>query len=129
MKILVIDDDPAMTELLKILLQPSATLILTASSGSEGIDLARQFNPDIIILDLMMPEMDGWQVCSIIRGFSTKPILILSALDSPGQVARALDAGADDYLIKPVTSGVLHAHIKNLVRRATNELAEQKTSQ
>jgi DNA-binding response OmpR family regulator len=122
MKILVIDDDPAMTELLKILLQPTVNRVLTANSGMEGVDLARQFDPNVIILDLMMPELDGWQVCSIIRGFSKVPILILSALDNPGMVARALDAGADDYLIKPVPSGVLHAHIKNLVRRATGEL-------
>jgi DNA-binding response OmpR family regulator len=71
----------------------------------------------------MMPGMDGWQVCSEVRSFSDVPILILSALDSPGMVASALDAGADDYLVKPVPSGVLLAHLNNLVRRA---LAERK---
>ena len=68
-----------------------------------------------------MPEMDGWQVCKQIRTFSDTPILILSALDSPGLVAAALDSGADDYLIKPVTSGVLVAYINKLVRRAKLE--------
>lgn len=121
MKILVIDDDPAMTELLKLLLQPAASNIVTANSGAEGINWAKKFLPDVIILDLMMPEMDGWQVCQAIRDFSRVPILILSALDNPGMVARALDAGADDYLIKPVPSGVLIAHINNLVRRARAE--------
>jgi len=65
----------------------------------------------------MMPDMSGWQVCKVMRDFSKVPILILSALDSPGLVAAALDAGADDYLIKPVTSNVLVAHVKNLVKR------------
>lgn len=117
MKILVIDDDPAMTDLLKVLLAPTGALILTALTGQDGLAQASQHNPDIIILDLMMPEMDGWQVCRKVRETSKTPILILSALDSPGMVAAALDAGADDYLIKPVTSGVLIAHINKLVRR------------
>lgn len=118
MKILVIDDDPAMTELLKLLLQPAATDVHAANSGPDGIKLARTINPDVIILDLMMPDMDGWEVCHNIREKSSVPILILSALDNPGMVARALDAGADDYLIKPVPSGVLIAHLQNLVRRS-----------
>jgi DNA-binding response OmpR family regulator len=121
MKILVIDDDPAMTELLKLLLQPTASSVSTANSGMDGVKLAKKNSPDVIILDLMMPEMDGWQVCSEIRKTSRVPILILSALDTPGMVARALDAGADDYLIKPVPSGVLIAHLNNLVRRARVE--------
>jgi two-component system KDP operon response regulator KdpE len=121
MKILVIDDDPAMTELLKLLLQPAATSVYAANSGIEGIQLARTIRPEVIILDLMMPEMDGWQVCNTIRQSSHVPILILSALDNPGLVARALDAGADDYLIKPVPSGVLIAHLNNLVRRSRVE--------
>jgi two-component system KDP operon response regulator KdpE len=74
--------------------------------------------PDVIILDLMMPDMDGYEVCAKIRDFSIVPILVLSALDMPGMVSKALDAGADDYLIKPVTSSILIAHLNNLVRRA-----------
>jgi two-component system, OmpR family, KDP operon response regulator KdpE len=118
MKILVIDDDPAMTDLLKLILQAAASDVYTANSGKDGINLAKQCCPDIILLDLMMPEMDGWKVCKAIRAFSNVPILILSALDTPGMVARALDAGADDYLIKPVPSGVLMAHLNTLIRRA-----------
>jgi DNA-binding response OmpR family regulator len=126
MKILVIDDDPAMTDLLKLLLEPASTDILTANSGPDGILLAKTKAPEVIILDLMMPDMNGWQVCKAVREFSKVPILILSALDSPGLVAAALDAGADDYLIKPVPSSVLMAHIQNLVRRtrlSTNHTA------
>jgi two-component system KDP operon response regulator KdpE len=64
-----------------------------------------------------MPEMDGWDVCQRIRGFSDVPILILSALGAPGSVARALDAGADDYLIKPVHASLLASRLRTLVRR------------
>jgi two-component system KDP operon response regulator KdpE len=117
MKILVIDDDPAMTDLLKLLLEPASSEVMTANAGPEGIALVKIQQPDVIILDLMMPDMNGWQVCKAVREFSKVPILILSALDSPGLVAAALDAGADDYLIKPVPSSVLVAHIHNLVRR------------
>ena len=122
MKVLVIDDDPAFTDLLKILLEPASSNVIAANCGVDGIDLAKSSLPDIIILDLMMPEMDGWEVCRSIREFSPVPILILSALDSPGMVAAALDAGADDYLIKPVTSGVLIAHINKLVRRNNHDI-------
>jgi DNA-binding response OmpR family regulator len=117
MKILVIDDDPAMTDLLSVLLIPASAQVFTANSGPDGIRLVKEVGPDIVTLDLMMPDMNGWQVSKAIREFSKVPILILSALDSPGLVAAALDAGADDYLIKPVPSSVLVAHINKLVRR------------
>ena len=123
LKILVIDDDPAMTDLLSLLLRPTNADILTANDGRTGINLCEEEDPDLVILDLMMPEIDGWQVCTEIRSFSNTPILILSALDSPGMVAAALDAGADDYLIKPVTSGVLVAHINTLIRRVKREIS------
>ena len=123
MKILVIDDDPAMTELLKLLLEPTQAELLTSNSGEEGIRLVKEQTPEIVVLDLMMPKVDGWQVCKAIREFSSMPILVLSALDSPGVVATALDAGADDYLIKPVPSGVLIAHINNLLKRKRPEMS------
>jgi len=115
-KILVIDDDQAMTDLLRLVLSPIQAAIFTSNSGPEGIEIASTHNPDIIILDLMMPEMDGWQVCEKLRETSNVPILIISAIDNPGLIAKALDAGADDFLVKPVPSGVLIAHIHNLTR-------------
>lgn len=117
-KILVIDDDIGMTELLSLLLAPASSEIMTANSGKVGIELIKQFSPDIIILDLMMPEMNGWSVCRNIREFTDTPILILSAVDAPGSVAQALDVGADDYLVKPVSSGALMAHLNKLLRRS-----------
>jgi len=120
-KVLIIDDDPAMTELLTLLLKTRGLDASMANSGEDGIKLIREISPDVVILDLMMPGMDGWQVCTEVRSFSDVPILILSALDSPGMVASALDAGADDYLVKPVPSGVLIAHLNTLTRRASTE--------
>ncbi len=118
MKILVIDDDPAMTDLLKLILVSSEMEVLPANSGTEGLRKVREVNPDIVTLDLMMPDMDGWQITSEIRKFSPVPILILSVIDNPGLVARALDAGADDFLIKPAARNILLAHINNLARRS-----------
>ena len=120
-KVLRIDDDPAMTELLTLVLKTHGLDAYMANSGEKGLQMIHKLSPDVVILDLMMPGMDGWQVCTKVRSFSAVPILILSALDSPGLVARALDGGADDYLVKPVPSGVLVAHLNTLVRRAVTE--------
>ncbi|RPJ52329.1 MAG: DNA-binding response regulator [Chloroflexi bacterium] len=117
-KILVIDDDEGMTELLTLLLSPASSEVIVANSGQEGIDLTKKRSPDVIILDLMMPGMNGWITCKEIRQFSDVPILILTAMDAPGVVAQALDVGADDYLLKPVSSGTLIAHLNRLVRRS-----------
>lgn len=119
MKILVIDDDPAMTDLLKLILVSTDAEVITANSGAEGLKKVRDLSPSVIILDLMMPDMDGWQITTEIRTFSSIPVMILSVIDNPGLVARALDAGADDYLIKPAPRNVLIAHINNLTRRRT----------
>jgi len=116
-KVLSIDDDPAMTELLALLLKTHGYEPISANNGMDGINAVRESSPDVVILDLMMPGMDGWQVCSEVRKFSSVPIVIFSALDNPGLVASALDAGADDYLVKPVPSGVLIAHLNKLTRR------------
>lgn len=115
--ILAVDDDVAITELLAALLRTHGFDVLTANNGEDGIRLIRERNPHIVILDLMMPGMDGWQVCKTVRTFTSVPILVLSALDDPSMVANALDAGADDYLVKPVPSAILIAHVNKLIRR------------
>ena len=115
--VLVIDNDIALTELLKARLEPQTFTVHTAHAVDEGIDAVHRVNPDVIVLDLYLPEKDGSQVCKDIRAFSDTPILILSVLNNPEAIARALDEGADDYLIKPVPSGVLIAHLKKLLRR------------
>jgi DNA-binding response OmpR family regulator len=116
-QILVIDDDMAITELMSMLLKTHGFDVITSNSGAEGIQLAETHKPNAILLDLMMPDVDGWQVCKSIRAFSNTPILVLSAINDPRMVASVLDAGADDFLVKPVPSGVLVAHIRKMVRR------------
>lgn len=125
-KVLLIDDDKEMTDMLKVILEPTAFDVIAANNSTQGIDQVRQVKPDVIVLDLLMPDMDGWQVCKEIRKFSQVPILVLSAISKPGMVAKALDEGADDYLLKPMPSSMLIAHIKKLARRAK---AEQETVQ
>jgi len=117
-KVLVIDDDVAITELMGMLLKTHGFEAITTNSGAEGIRLAEEKKPNIILLDLMMPDVDGWQVCKAIRAFTASPILVLSAIHDPRMVASVLDLGADDFLVKPVPSGVLMAHIRKMVRRS-----------
>jgi DNA-binding response OmpR family regulator len=122
-KILVIDDDMAITELMSMLLKTHGFDVITSNSGAEGVKLVREKNPNVVILDLMMPDMDGWQVSKAIRSFNNVPILILSAINDPSMVASVLDTGADDFLVKPVPSSVLVAHIRKMVRRNTGSLS------
>ncbi len=119
--VLTIDDDFAITELLSTVLRANGFEVLIANSGEEGIRIIQEKLPRVVILDLMMPDMDGWQVCKAVRAFTSVPILVLSALDDPSVVASILDAGADDYLVKPVPSAVLVAHL-NKIRRQTGAL-------
>jgi two-component system response regulator VicR len=117
LKVLVIDDDAAMTDILNYHLTAGGMEVKVVNDGRNGLDSINDFNPNLILLDLLMPELDGWDVCRAIKSKFEIPIIILSAVDNPTRIAEALDAGADDYLIKPVSSESLIAHINNLVRR------------
>lgn len=119
-KILVIDDDSAVTDLLSLLLRSQGFEVSATVNSTEGLSMIRENSPDIVVLDLMMPEMDGWQICKAVREFSQVPIIILSALNDPSMIASVLDAGADDYLTKPTPSRVLIAHINRLVNRTNS---------
>jgi two-component system KDP operon response regulator KdpE len=116
-EILLIDDDPDFAIMLRTLLRGRDFQVRSVYSGEDGIEACREDPPDVVILDLLMPNMDGWEVCERIRTFSDVPIMILSALGAPASVARALDAGADDYLIKPVHASLLASRTNALVRR------------
>jgi len=123
--VLVIESDVTLTELLNATLEPKAFAIHTAHEVEEVNEAISKLNPDVIILDLFLPDKEGWQVCRDIRKFSKVPILVLSILNNPDAIAKALDEGADDYLIKPVPSGVLIAHLNNLIRRSRAEQIAQ----
>lgn len=125
--VLIIDDDSAMTELLCLLLKSYDVEVISANDSQEGINLAKTKSPDIILLDLMMPGKTGWEVCREVRTFSQVPIAILSVIDDPAMIASALDAGADDYMVKPIPSSELLSHINNLTRRAVVEKNGGKT--
>jgi DNA-binding response OmpR family regulator len=116
-KLLVIDDDSAVTDLLSLLLKSNGFEVAATNNSTDGLTMIRDIGPDVVILDLMMPEMDGWQICKAVREFSQVPIIILSALNDPSMIASVLDAGADDYLTKPTPSRVLIAHINRLINR------------
>ena len=120
-KLLVIDDDSETIDLLKIILEPNDFDVITTTSGCEGVQLARKLKPDIMIVDLLMPDLDGLNVCREVRKFSQVPILVLSAVGKPGMATQALDEGADDYLIKPMNYNLLVASLKKLTRRARAE--------
>jgi two-component system KDP operon response regulator KdpE len=115
-RVLIIDDDADTTDLLKVFLTPEFQ-VFTCNSAVEGIQRVRNLQPDVIILDLMMPDMDGLDVCTAIREFSNIPILVVSAISKPEVSMQALDRGADDFLLKPVKSKVLIAHLNKLLRR------------
>lgn len=122
--ILVIDNDPSTAAVFKKLLMSKDYHVLTSNSSKESLDIVQRVMLDLIILDLLMPEMDGWQLCQAIREMTRTPILIISAIESSEIITKTLDLGADDYLVKPVSSYTLMAHVKNLVRRhKTEELA------
>ena len=116
--LLIIDDDVNITTQFERALKPEGFEVFTANSGLEGIEAARELEPDVILLDLMMPGVDGWQVCKAIRTFSRVPILVISAVIDSQLVMRSLAKGADDYLVKPVPFGVLVSHLNNLIRRS-----------
>ena len=122
--ILVIDNDPSTSAVFKRLLETKGYNVLTTNSSRESLAIVERVMLDLIILDLLMPEMDGWQLCKAIREMTRTPILIISAIESSEIITKTLNLGADDYLVKPVSSFTLLAHVKNLVRRhKTEELA------
>jgi two-component system KDP operon response regulator KdpE len=117
MRALVIDDEPQIRRALRAGLERSGYEVLTAATGEEGLDLAALHPPDVVILDLAMPGMDGFEVCRHLREWSQAPIIVLSVREGEADKIRALDLGADDYLTKPFGLGELLARIRAVLRR------------
>ena len=118
-KVLVIDDDPAFVRLVEQVLSPKGCEVLKAGSGEEGLRLLFHQRPDIVLLDVAMPGMDGWQTCRRIRDICDIPIIMLTGKhNTEGDIVRGLDYGADDYLIKPVGNKELVARTRAVLRRA-----------
>jgi len=117
-RILLIDDEPIMGKMLAGTFVPPDFEFTYAASGKKGLRLAYQFQPDLVLLDIMMPGMSGWEVCERLREFSTVPIIVLTALGQIQDKVRGLDIGADDYITKPVDLEELKARVLALLRRA-----------
>ena len=122
MKILVVDDEQAVRESLRRSLRFNGYDVLTANDGLEAVKTVRSENPELLILDVMMPNMDGLEVCRTLRSEGwDRPILVLTARDGVSDRVAGLDAGADDYLPKPFALEELLARVRSLVRRASAE--------
>ena len=116
-KILIIDDDPHISEALKLYLEKEGYETLNAYDGVEGFSFFKKYDPDLVLLDIMMPQKDGWQVCREIREVSSKPIIMLTAKGEVFDKVLGLELGADDFLAKPVDMKELSARIKAVLRR------------
>jgi two-component system KDP operon response regulator KdpE len=115
---LVIDDEPQIRRVVRHALEADAARVLEAASGREGLDLAAAERPELIVLDLGLPDMAGADVCRDIRGWSAVPIVVLSARHSDREKAELLDLGADDYVTKPFSTIEFRARVRSLLRRA-----------
>jgi DNA-binding response OmpR family regulator len=115
-KLLVIDDDPALCQLLKAVFSRVGVTIVAAHDGHQGVSMVQEERPDLVILDIRMPHLNGWETCRQIRSISNVPIIILTALHSEGDIIRGLEAGADDFLSKPFSPSILIAHAQAALR-------------
>jgi two-component system, OmpR family, KDP operon response regulator KdpE len=118
MKVLVIDDEPQIRRALRAGLEQRGYTVALAASGEEGLDQAALHPPDIVILDLAMPGLDGFAVCRQLREWTKVPIVVLSVREGEQDKIQALDLGADDYLTKPFSLGELDARMRAVLRRA-----------
>jgi two-component system, OmpR family, KDP operon response regulator KdpE len=119
--VLIVDDEPAVRRFLRVTLAAQTYNILEATTGQEALAAAAKDKPDIIVLDIGLPDIDGVEVTKLLRQWTDMPIIILSVRGSEGDKIAALDAGADDYLTKPFSVGELLARIRAALRRATQK--------
>lgn len=117
-KVLVVDDDPAISEMLTIVLQGEGFDTVVVGDGNQAVDAARVEDPDLVLLDLMLPGLGGVDVCRAIREFSTVPIVMLTAKTDTVDVVLGLESGADDYVPKPFKPKELVARVRARLRRS-----------
>lgn len=117
-KILVVDDDLALLSMMQRVLTGAGSTVITAANGQEALRCLYDQRPDLVILDVMMPNIDGWETCRNIRQVSNVPIIMLTAQGSDADIRHGLDDGADDYVVKPFSVDVLLARVRAVLRRA-----------
>ena len=125
-KILIVDDDSNICELLRMYLEKDGFDTMIASDGEQAVEAADRYKPDLILLDIMMPRLDGWQVCRQVRKNSEVPIIMLTAKGEVFDKVLGLELGADDYIEKPFDSKELVARVKAVLRRFKNTPTETK---
>jgi DNA-binding response OmpR family regulator len=123
-RILVVDDEPRFIRLIEANLQTEGFEVLKAKNGKEAVDLVATQKPDLVLMDVMMPEMDGFQACERIREFSIAPIIMLTAKGDEEHKVRALNLGADDYVVKPFSATELLARVRAVMRRSQRTAPE-----
>jgi DNA-binding response OmpR family regulator len=124
-RILIVDDDPMTIELLRAYLEKEAWQVIVADNGRDALNLAREAKPDLVVLDLMLPRVDGLDVCRILRATSNVPIVMLTARSTEEDVLLGLDLGADDYIAKPFSPRQLVARIRAVLRRKGSSNRDQ----
>ena len=117
-KILIVDDDENICELLRLYLEKDGFETIVANDGEQAVDYASKYSPDLILLDIMLPKLDGWQVCREIRKTSETPIIMLTAKGETFDKSLGLELGADDYVSKPFDTKEVIARIKAVLRRS-----------
>jgi DNA-binding response OmpR family regulator len=120
-RIMIVDDDPSIRKFVRANLEARGYKVLLAADGEEALQIIERELPDLILLDIMMPKMDGFTVCRRLREWSKVPILMLTARDNENDKVSCLDAGADDYIIKPFSLRELLSRIKAVLRRSPSD--------
>lgn len=129
LRVLIIDDDETITALARLSLAKNGLDVETANVAEEGLELTRSYAPDLVVCDVVMPDLLGWEVVRRIRKFSDVPVLMLSGRDSDVDKVRGLDLGADDYLTKPFTFLEFEARVRALLRRVERDSGRQPTQE
>src|SRR5947209_13994081 len=119
MKILVIEDEASIVQVIRLYLEQAGYTVLSASDGIAGLELHAREQPDLVILDLMLPALDGMEVCRRIRAWASTPILMLTARQGEEDRIAGLEMGADDYLVKPFSPRELVSRVKAILRRSS----------
>ena len=125
--VLIVEDDPNIRELLQMYLEKDGYAVTLAADGGQGLEKFRAIQPDLVLLDVMMPVMDGWAVCKAIRQESSTPVIMLTAKGETDDKVTGLKAGADDYVTKPFEMKELLARIEAVLRRSDRGTEETKT--
>lgn len=124
-KLLIVDDDPNICEMLRLYLESEGYQVKTANDGADGVNFFKIYEPDLVLLDIMMPKKDGWQVCREIRELSPKPVIMITAKGEVFDKVLGLELGADDFIVKPFDMKELSARIKAVLRRYNAHTSQQ----